>query len=299
MQNSSMKPEYQIGQLWIGDYLSWVEQLCLVSFRDAGHHVKLYTYNSVKNIPNGIEVADAKEILPDSEIIKFKAKKHPHYGSVALHSDKFRYHMLNQCERTIWADADVYCIKQFQPTNGYFFAWESSNIVANGGVLALPKSSQTLDSLLNLTLNDYEAPKWLSFRQKLAIKTLNLVSNKVRPAEVYWGTWGPIGLTHYLRESGEIRYAMPTETLYPVAPSEFDVLLKESNMHDYLTEHSLSIHFYGSQLRLYLAKMSGRGQKAEPKPTSMLGQLVKKHGIVPSDAPFIPSAPVEIRNCGH
>ncbi len=262
----------------------------MVSFRDAGHHVKLYTYNSVKNIPNGIEVADAKEILPDSEIIYYKRKNHPFYGSFAAHSDKFRYHMLNQCERTIWADADVYCVKQFQPTNGYLFAYESSDIV-NNGVLALPKSSQTLDSLINLTLNDYKAPKWLSFRQKLTIKTLNLVSNKVRPAEVYWGHWGPIGLTHYLRESGEIRYAMPIEALYPVAPSEFDVLLKKSNMHDYLTEKSLSIHFWGSQLRLDLAKMSdgGGGQQAEPKSTSILGQLIKKHDIVPSDAPFISS----------
>ncbi len=258
MQITSTKPEYQIGQLWIGDYLSWLEQLCLVSFRDAGHHVKLYTYNSVKNIPNGIEVADANEILPDYEIIKFKRKKHPFYGSVAVHSDKFRYHMLNQCERTIWADIDAYCIKQFLPTNGYFFAWESSNIIANG-VLALPKSSQTLDSLINLTLNDYKAPKWLSFRRRLTIKILNLMGNKVRPAERYWGHWGPIGLTYYLRESGEISYAMPVEVLYPVTFSERDALLKESNIHDYLTAKSLSIHFWGGQLRQDLAKISGKG----------------------------------------
>ena len=259
MQITSMKPEYQIGQLWIGDYLSWLEQLCLVSFQDAGHHVKLYTYNSVKNIPNGIEVADAKEILPDSEIIYYKRKNHPFYGSFAAHSDKFRYHMLNQCERTIWADADAYCIKQFQPTNGYFFAWESFDTIVAAGVLALPKSSQTLGSLLNLTSNDYEAPKWLSFRRRLTIKILNSMGNKVRPVERYWGHWGPKALTHYLRESGEIRYTMPVEVLYPVAFSELDVLLKGSNMHDYLTAKSLSIHFWGSQIRLDLAKMSKGG----------------------------------------
>ena len=186
----------------------------MVSFRDAGHHVKLYTYNSVKNIPNGIEVADANEILPGCEIIKFKRKNHRLRGSLTAHSDKFRYLMLNQCERTIWADADAYCIKRFLPINSYFFAWDRLGLVANG-VLALPKGSPTLNSLIELTLNEYEAPKWLSFRRRLTIKALNLVSDKVRPVERYYGHWGPAALTHYLQESGEIRYAMPFDVLYP------------------------------------------------------------------------------------
>ena len=134
-----------------------------------GHHVKLYIYNSVENIPNGIEVADANEILQDYEIIRFKRKNHRMYGSPTAHSDKFRYLMLNQCERTIWADADAYCIKSFLPINGYFFAWDRSGLVCNG-VLALPKGSQSLNSLIKLTLYEYETSKWLSLRRRLAVK---------------------------------------------------------------------------------------------------------------------------------
>ena len=73
----------------------------------------------------------------------------------------------------------------------------------------------------------------------------------------------------------------------PVALTEFDALLHKSDMHNYLTAQTRSIHLWGGELRLYLAKLEQEGKQVEPKPTSILGQLVKKHGIVPSDAPFI------------
>ena len=56
-----MSPDYQIGMLWISGRLSYLEQLCVKSFVDAGHHVKLYTYEPVEGIPEGVETADASE----------------------------------------------------------------------------------------------------------------------------------------------------------------------------------------------------------------------------------------------
>lgn len=38
-----MPQEYRIGALWIGGALSFLEQLCLKSFVDAGHDVRLHT----------------------------------------------------------------------------------------------------------------------------------------------------------------------------------------------------------------------------------------------------------------
>ena len=74
---------------------------------------------------------------------------------------------------------------------------------------------------------------------------LNLASDKVCPVDRYYGYWGLAAITHYLKESGEIKYAMPLEVLYPVAFTEFDVLLHKSDMQSFLTPQTLSIHLWG------------------------------------------------------
>ena len=56
-------PEYQIAALWMEGKLSFLEQLCLKSFVDAGHHVKLYHYGPLENVPDGMELANAEEVL--------------------------------------------------------------------------------------------------------------------------------------------------------------------------------------------------------------------------------------------
>ena len=55
--------------LWVEGPLSFLEQLCIVSFLDAGQHVRLYVYNDVPNVPKGVEVCDARDILPTEEFI--------------------------------------------------------------------------------------------------------------------------------------------------------------------------------------------------------------------------------------
>ena len=55
-----------IQSLWIGEALSKMEQLSIKSFRDFGHEYHLYTYGTVKNIPEGTVVKDGNEIVPAS-----------------------------------------------------------------------------------------------------------------------------------------------------------------------------------------------------------------------------------------
>ena len=58
------KIDYQIGALWMEGRLSFLEQLCLKSFVDAGHHVVLYHYGPLFGVPDGIELKDANAVLP-------------------------------------------------------------------------------------------------------------------------------------------------------------------------------------------------------------------------------------------
>ena len=112
-----MAQDYQISSLWIGGALSFLEQLCLRSFVDAGHAVRLYAYEPIPNVPDGVEIADARPVLSQDGFLR-----HGRTGSPALHSDLFRYHLLAQCDRTIWADTDAYCVRRFETRTGHFFA---------------------------------------------------------------------------------------------------------------------------------------------------------------------------------
>ena len=55
--------DHQIAMLWMRGQLSFLEQLCIRSFIDAGHHVVLYSYEPVDRVPEGVECRDADLIL--------------------------------------------------------------------------------------------------------------------------------------------------------------------------------------------------------------------------------------------
>ncbi|RZV99705.1 MAG: hypothetical protein EX266_14740, partial [Rhodobacteraceae bacterium] len=56
----------QIAMLWMRGSLSFLEQLCVQSFLDAGHHVVLYSYEPIDRVPEGVETRDASLILPET-----------------------------------------------------------------------------------------------------------------------------------------------------------------------------------------------------------------------------------------
>jgi hypothetical protein len=280
-----MATEYRIGALWIGGDLSYLEQLCLKSFVDAGHHVTLYTYEGVTNAPEGVELADAGAILPLTGFLR-----HGRTGSPALHSDLFRYHMLAKCDRTIWADTDAYCVRPFTTPNGHFHAWESETGV-NGGVLGLPQDSATLAALLEFTADEYAIPPWYGPAYVAELEAARDAGRPVPAGEMPWGVWGPHALTHFLKETGEIRFSMPRVALYPFAYEDRRLMLKPGvDVSHYVTDETFSIHFYGRRMRARILSHEG----GVPRPRSLIGQLLRKHKIDPSAAPLRPrAAPAE------
>src|SRR3954467_14258102 len=94
-----------INELWIGQ-LSPVEQLCLKSFVAKGHNVHLYTYDAIENVPQGVTLQDAAQILPPSQI--FRNRRGRGKGSLAGFSDLFRYKLLLD-KGGWWVDTDVFC----------------------------------------------------------------------------------------------------------------------------------------------------------------------------------------------
>ena len=273
--------EYTIGALWMDGPLSYLEQLCLKSFLDAGHRVRLYHYGDLENVPDGVECADANEILPGNNFLV-----HEETGSLTLHSDLFRYRMLAKTDKIIWADTDAYCRKPFIPTNGHLYGYQSSHSI-NVGVLSFPKDSETFEKILEFTQDEYAVPTWYRPRFVRKLQRAKDEGNPVHVSKLPWGVWGPSILTHYLKETGEIKYALPKEYLYPFSFGERRLMQRRRlpNVNEFITCNTMSIHFFGHRMR----KLLSARHDGTPLPTSVIGQLLSKHGIDPHKAP-IPGA---------
>ncbi|WP_254445027.1 hypothetical protein [Ruegeria atlantica] len=273
-----MAREYQIGMLWVEGPLSFLEQLCIKSYLDAGQNVRLYTYDSVTNIPDGVEQRDAREVLPDSEFIT-----HGRTGSPAPHSDKFRYRMLAQEPDLIWADTDAYCLRPFTTPNGHYYGYLEGEVAI--GVLALPQDSETLAKLIEFTNDPYRIPPWLPPRHRKPLEEAQRDGAPVNVAETLWGVWGPKAMTWALRQTGEIKYALPEHVFYPLNYTRRRALARPgANLDRFFKEDTVSIHLYGRRMRAIMQnKYDGK-----PDPDSLVGKLVEKHGIDPLAAPIPP-----------
>ena len=267
-----------IAALWMQGPLSFLEQLCLKSFVDAGHKVVLYHYGPLENVPEGIELGDANEFLPQTNFLQ-----HERTGSPALHSDLFRYKMLEKSDNTIWADTDAYCMRPFETETGHFYGWESDKHI-NGGVLGLPKDSPTLKALLEFTSDEFAIPTYYGEEYERELEQKKAAGNPVHASEQPWGVWGPHAVTHFLHETGEARFAFPQEVLYPFTFKDRRKMLKRNfDVSPYVTDNTRSVHLYGRRMRMRLVEKEG----GAPHPKSLLGSLLRKHDIDPFAAPIM------------
>ncbi|MEM8776675.1 MAG: hypothetical protein AAGF53_16700 [Pseudomonadota bacterium] len=282
MLKALKKPEHEIGMLWVEGPLSYVEVLCAKSFVDAGHHVKLYHYEDVQNVPDGVELIHGSDVLDIDNFIS-----HDRTGSLALFSDVFRYHLLRQNERIIWADLDAYCVRPFETETGHFFGWESPHHI-NGGVLGLPSDSDALGLLLEMTTDEYGIPEWYPEEEKTRLKKMRDEGNPVHVGEMRWGVWGPHAVTHYLQKTGEAKYAFPIEGLYPVGFRKRRLLMRtraRDQVNEMITAGTFSVHFYGRRVREFLSSIGGL-----PEPESWMDSTLQKHSVDCSKAPVLSRA---------
>jgi len=275
------KTDYQIAALWMEGSLGFLEQLCLKSFIAAGQHVKLYHYGPLENVPEGVELADANEVLSRDNFLT-----HGRTGSPALHSDLFRYYLLKKNDRTIWADTDAYCVKKFETQNGHFHGWESEDGI-NGGVLGLPQDSETLRELLEFTSDEYAIPPWFSKAKQAELQALKEKDEAVHVSLLEWGIWGPRAITWFLKKTGEIKYSSPRHMLYPLPFHHAGWPLNPRHTNKvkaFIKEDTVSVHLWGRRIRNVAAKYNGR-----PEQGSYIHELLEKHDVDPiKTARFMP-----------
>ncbi|WP_419737662.1 hypothetical protein [Ruegeria sp.] len=270
----------QIASFWFGSDLSWLEALCIQSYLDHGHSFTLYAAHDIANIPNGVDLRHASEILWPAP---FALRPEDRLG-VAVFSDIFRLRLL---ERTdfIWVDLDALCLKPFDFASLYVFAPSQSGKFPNG-VLRLPQESQTLAQMLAFVTSANPTQPWRGAK----LRKRN--AQRIADGETWgiealpWGCSGPKALGHFLRETGEDIHAMPADTFYPLAN---EALWK---LHDPRVPPSAierdgvhSVHVFGHQKKFMAQQTAGL-----PVRGSFLSTLCARHGIDPQDNPIAPMA---------
>ena len=266
----------EIASLWIGGNLSWLEQLCLKSFADAGHHITLYSYSKISNVPDGVHTADAADIFPGEPMLR-----HARTGSPAIHADMWRLQLLKQTDK-IWVDADVYCYRPFDFKSEYVFGWEKPGLVCNA-VLGLPKGSETLTGLLQFFEDEYAIAPWLTEPQQQELQLEKEAGHPVHMTEQNWGFTGPASVTYFLQKTGEISHAQPQQAFYPISFKHRNhLIISRFSPEEEMTDKTHGVHFWARRMKPRLEEKEGN----TPRRGSFMDRLITKHGINPAAAPI-------------
>lgn len=177
-------PNRAVRSLWIGE-LSPLERLCMASFVHCGHTFELFRYEPVDDVPPGVVVRDAADILPPARIHRNQLGKGK--GSYAAFADVFRYQMLSDLGGW-WVDMDVFCLRPFDFAAPYVLGAEDKP-VANGVI---------------------KAPRGCPLMKRICRE-----AQEIDLSKVWWNETGDI-VGEAVADLGLMRYVLPAETFSPI-----------------------------------------------------------------------------------
>ena len=221
-----------IQSLWIGEELSTMERLSIISFLKNGHPFHLYAYKNIKGVPDKVIVKDANRIIPGEKI--FKYRDHDSYAGFA---NLFRYKLLLE-KGGFWVDTDMVCIKPFQFTADYVFASE----------IFVSTEKKTMKQVTNCTIKVPAGSKIMGYcyEQSLAKK----------PEELTWGETGPKLLSKAVFQQFKLASHVFSPTTFCPIPYLFwkffiddNITPGETDKIKKLTNDSYAIHLYNDMWR--------------------------------------------------
>lgn len=111
--------------VWVGGELSLLEQLTIKLLQYHKHEVHLWTYDGVKNVPEGTIVQNASEIMPRESIFTYQGSPlscipNGGIGSLSHWSDQFQLKLLAM-KGGIYSQLDVAYLVPLDIQSDYFF----------------------------------------------------------------------------------------------------------------------------------------------------------------------------------
>ena len=177
----------KVNFFWIGSELSKMEQLTLKSFQDHGHQPVLWAYDmDCKNIPTGVIVSSAADILPTDRIFAYTGNGDCREGSYGGFSDLFRYHLLNKVGGW-YCDMDVTCLASFADIDDREYLFRPHNMTSLvGNIMKAPAGCDLLNSCISSTEKQITAAndRWIKPVEILrdCVKAHNL-TNYIAPLQ--------------------------------------------------------------------------------------------------------------------
>ncbi|MBN8980656.1 MAG: hypothetical protein J0I29_05155 [Rhizobiales bacterium] len=141
--DNSPSSREEVRTFWTGPALSYYEILSLKSFVATGARVFVYSYEKDLNVPDGVELVDADEIL-SGEVHEFRHANGD--KSLALHSDLFRYAVLQRYGGW-YADLDIVVLKDKLPDAKTYFGFMADKLL-NSAILKFPPHSAFMDTIM-------------------------------------------------------------------------------------------------------------------------------------------------------
>ncbi len=251
---------------WTGP-ITWMERLCVASARRVGHTLTVFSYDPapLREAGLGVSVADARDVYICDDGLSDLRQSRPDYFS-----DHFRLEGMARGLGT-WVDLDVVFLTPL-PDTPYLFGWENDEVIGSA-VLRIPAGSDLLDSYLAYCRQRpiRPAPPWWPATRRI-VHTLKYHSNKWRGRKPARLLYGPVALTHFVREHGLLEMAVPPEVIYPVSRAQlfYDPVDRVGGL---LTPRTAVVHLW----HRYFVEYHGM---ADPPPTSWIGKKCREYGLI-------------------
>lgn len=202
--------------LWLGSRLSMMERLSIASFLANGHDYHLYVYDDVSDVPRGVRLQDARDILPPDW--KFRDDR----GTWGAFSDCFRFKLLLD-KGGWWVDADMVCLRPFDFEDECVFLTEP-DLTVGTAVIRTPPASEAM------------ARAWDTCRQ-------------VDRLHVPWATVGPKLLISVVQALGLTGRAVDSRVFCPFDWSEWQQALDPGIVWQF-TPATRAVHLWNSMWAL-------------------------------------------------
>ncbi len=262
-----------IGMLWLEGPLSFLEQMCLLSFVANGHKVVLFHYGEVENVPEGVELVSANEIHEPKQFIMSNT-----FNTPVPQSDIFRLQLMKKTD-FLWCDTDVIALAPI-PKADHIFGFFNKTTICNA-VMRLPSDSPALKAYTEYSLDSFPIRPWVEGEERQRLEKMKQAGELPHASDQDHSVYGPDVMTWFLRHYGEIEHASPPPVFYPLPFRQTgqanDISAREFR-NTYIKEETLAVHLWGRRMRWWIAK----GIKRH----SFLDRRLRGLGIRPADAPL-------------
>ena len=236
--------------LWSGERRGPVERACMRSVLRQGHRLSLWCYRPPAGVPDGVELADASGILPESAVVRHRS------GSFALFSDWFRYALQRQ-GKGVWLDSDVYLFRPIPDCDLLLTEFEPRLI--NGATLKIPADSPMLKDLLALFEQDI-IPWWVPLPARIAAMWRRATTGRADIARMPWGMAGPWALTAYARRHQLAHLAAPARVYSPVRWQDAGWIRDPGQrLESHVAEDTIALHLWNDRIKAFKDEPAAEG----------------------------------------